>query len=380
MCLIAPFCPADRGGLPSLGGAAKISAVIQGMRENDCDVLLINSGHQLERMRGTLVRRAKLGEQSFIEVEPPTIRKRNIGKLLQCFIAPLVMARVIYRWQPSVLWIYNSYLFEVIGLCTGKLLNPKLVTVLELEDLPKSRRRAGTGMIKNLLDHFALKIALKIVDGVTVVQKQMCQPGGSRRFVWYLPVLLGQIESKPIAVQSPIKIGYFGGLAAEKGVDVLIELIRATQTNSQWIVCGSGPLKDEMEMMALAFPDRFRFLGCVDDQRFKATYAEVDAIINLHKPIEAFQAGIFPYKLLEAVAHGKIVLSTPMLGCPDQVKDAIYWLEGDPLQAGLNAVAIIEEIEMKLRPARIEAQKWVIENFCSRHAIGRIFHDLQSAT
>jgi len=378
--LIAPFCPANRGGLAALGGAAKISAVIQGMRENDFDVLLINSGHQLEKVRGTSVRRSKHGRQNCIEVEPLTIRKRNIGKLLQCFLAPLIMVRIIYKWKPKYVWIYNPYLFEVICLCTGKLLKTNLVTILELEDLPNSRQRKGTGIIKSFLDSLALKVALMIVNGVTVVQRQMCDAKGSRRLIWYLPVLLGHIEINPATTQSPIRIGYFGGLEVEKGVDVLIDLIRATQASHQWIVCGSGSLKYKLEMTAREFSDRFTFLGCVDDQRFKAVYCQVNAIINLHKPIEAFSAGIFPYKLLEAVAHGKIVLSTPMLGCPDQVKDAIYWLEGDPLQAGLNAVAIVEEIEMKLRPARIEAQKWVLANYSSRNAIGRIFHDLQSAT
>jgi glycosyltransferase involved in cell wall biosynthesis len=377
--MIAPFCPAGRGDYVSLGGAAKISAVIQGMRENNVDVLLINSGHQLEKNRWTVVGRTKHGGHNCIEIEPPTITKRNIGKLLQCFIAPLMTARLIYRRKPKYLWIYNPYLFEVICLCTAKLINSKLVTVLELEDLPQSRRREGTGMIKNLFDRLALEMALRIVDGVTVVQKEMCRSARNHQLRWYMPVLIGHAEADNAKkIRHPITIGYFGGLMAEKGIDMLIAIIRQFDGNCRWIVCGSGLLENELEMMSLEFPHRLRFLGCLEDQRFRVVYGEVDVIINLHRPIESFAGGVFPYKLLEAVAHGKIVISTPMLGCPDEVMDAIHWLDGDPVEAGLSAVAMIEEIEIKTRAARRQAQKWVIANYSSKSAIGRIFGELQS--
>lgn len=381
VCVIAPFCPANREGLKSLAAAAKISAVIQGMRENHFEVLLVNSGHQLEKRRGTLTRRTKHGKQSCIEIEPPTIRKRSVGKLLQCFIAPLIMARIVYRWKPKYLWIYNPYLFEVICLCIAKLASPGLKTILELEDLPNARHREGERLIKNLLDKFALKVALKIVNGTTVVQKKMTPSNGNCQFEWYLPVLIGHAETEcPIKVRHPITIGYFGGLMVEKGVDILITLIRQYDGNCRWIVCGSGPLEKELEMLAVTIPDRFRFLGCLEEQQFSAVYGEVDAVINLHQPIEKFAGSLFPYKLLEAVAHGKLVISTPMLGCPEEASHAIQWLDGDPFEAGLNALARIEEIELETRAARSQAQKWVVANFSSRSAIGRILNDLQSVS
>ena len=381
VCVIAPYCPADRDGLKSLGGAAKMSAVIQGMGENNFQVLLVNSGHQLEISKCTSVKRTKIGSQSCIEVEPPTIRKRSIGKLLQCFIAPLVMARIVYRWKPDYLWIYNSYLFEVICLCVAKLASPGLVTILELEDLPNARRRERERLTKNILDRFALKVALKIVNGATVVQKKMTPFNGGHQLEWYLPVLLSNAEiDGPIKVRNPITIGYFGGLMEEKGVIILISLIRQYRGCCRWVVCGSGPLERELETLSVAIPDRFRFFGCLEDQQFRAVYREVDAIINLHQPIEKFAGSLFPYKLLEAVAHGKLVISTPMLGCPDEASHAIHWLDGDPFEAGLNALARIEEIELETRAARNQAQKWVVANFSSRSAIGRILHDLQSVS
>ena len=284
----------------------------------------------------------------------------------------------MFRWNPGYLWIYNSYLFEVICLCTAKLIAPRLVTVLELEDLPRARRREGTGMIKTHLDAFALEVALRIVNGITMVQKNMCRFKSNRQFVWYLPVLLSRVVTDgPKTTQRPMTIGYFGGLNAEKGIDILIALIRQFNGNCRWIVCGSGPMERELRTEALAFPDRFRFLGCLDDQQFQSAFGEVDAIINLHKPLESFARGVFPYKLLEAVAHGKIVISTPMIGCPEEVAPAIHWLEGNPLEAGLSALSRIEEIKTQSGAARQQAQKWVIENFSSQSAIGRIFKDLQ---
>lgn len=375
--VVAPYCPAHRPGLTSLGSSAKISNIVTGFLQNNYRVYLLNSAHQLEALSRTTIKRSGHCGGKAIEIIPPTLPNRKIGKLLQCILSPFTIVSIINKKKPKYLWLYNPYVYEILCLILSKITSPHIISILEYEDLPLSRRRAGTGWLKNWLDHLAAKIALRLVDGVTVVQTNMIEPRRGGLLAWHLPVLVEDDCNQVKQLGPTICIGYFGGLHIEKGVDVLLEVIRQRPRGDiRWIICGSGPLSVEVASISHNSIYNLLYISGLNRDAFNTIYRDVDVIINLHKPLDGFSNGIFPYKLLEAVSKGKLLISTPMSGCPDEVAGAIHWLTGDVVKSAVDAISRIESIERTKRENIREAQAWVNGKFTSKTFIKTVTKDL----
>jgi len=376
--VVAPYCPAGRGGVVLLGGAAKQRAVLRGLAECQQKSLLVNSGHQTEGWRTGSVRGLRLPDLHIAELHPPTLPLRPLGKFLQCLLAPFIGYRLQRRYRPTLVWLYNSYLFEALYAWGARIADPGVQLVLELEDLPAARRRAGLGYVKILLDGWGLSFLSRRVDGATVVQESMRRALPSRlRRVWYMPVLLSDSYMKDFAPTGGVSfVGYFGELSVEKGVEGLLEIIRRSPGNCRWLICGAGELSKDIERLAREMPQRLAYLGAVDEAGFRRAYESVTAVVNLHKPLAGFSRGVFPYKILEAVAAGKITLSTDMDGCPIEVAGAIHWLKGDPVSSCLEALNRLPEIGDAMLENREEARRWVRANFTAGNAIRRILEGL----
>lgn len=367
--VIAPYCPAPSSGLISLGAAAKIKCVLLGMGLRfEGRVTLINSGHQDEKLSGP--RRVELnlvpGQSSVCEVIPPTLPVRAVGKALQALLAPLEACRFAADDSCRVLWLYNPYLFESVFGLTFKLLRPDTTVILEFEDSPDSRSRSLLGNFKILLDALAYRSIAATVDLWTVVNRQMPLPAQvSPARVRYLPILVDGAAVQAAAGAKPEKgpaLGYFGGLSSEKGADLVGDLIPLTAGYCTWDICGTGPLASRFVRIAAAQAG-VTFHGALEEPEFRRVFSRVDAVLNFHKPLDSFSNGVFPYKVLEAVAWGKVVISTPLEGCPEEIRNTIRWVPPSDTMAWKEAVASLDIWRRENFTRLQEAASWVIRNY-----------------
>jgi glycosyltransferase involved in cell wall biosynthesis len=297
---------------------------------------------------------------------------------MQSLLAMFIGWRLSLRYKPSLIWIYNPYLFEVLFLIGAKFAGCDCPMVLELEDLPRARNRPGLGPLKNLLDEISLRVSLFLIHGASIVQPSMRGYFRRHQIIWDLPVLLTvPLTADPTVRTTCSTVGYFGGLSKEKGVGRLLAVARMAPSVLNWEIAGSGPMACDVAFLAGEFPERIIYHGTLTSKDFERLYSELDVVVNLHDDISLFGGGVFPYKLLEAVAAGKIVLSVEMKGCPPEVDQAIFWLSGDAVKSCVEALSKIDVIERDTRMARVRAQRWVLVNYNAVTFVERVLRDLK---
>jgi len=130
--------------------------------------------------------------------------------------------------------------------------------------------------------------------------------------------------------QDIIYCGYFGGLSVDKGAAFLLELINeafSCDLPIRWIVTGNGEFADSFKALSDANPNKFMFYGTVDHEKLIELIASVDVMVNPH----LHNTGVFPFKVLEAVASGRLVISTPL-----DLPYEMAWLKNSVVESSLD--------------------------------------------
>jgi glycosyltransferase involved in cell wall biosynthesis len=320
--VIAPYSPPHLCEAPNLGAATKIELVIQGLSRIG-EVLLINTAHNQERKSPAMFRMIQCGEIQINEYSLPTSAKRPWGKLLNIFDCFETSTTICQKFKVKLVWLYNGYATEVT---LGKLISRqhKVPVVFEFEDWHFSRSRRWNP--KPIVDYVIWKLFANRFEKAYAVSKGL----GSRlvnrsKSVEILPGLVSQnicrmgSDAPPFLSASASIAGYFGGLSAEKGANLILESLPKCGNDIKYIVCGAGPLKTEFENAQREFPKNVEFLGCVSTGELHKAMTRCDVIINPHKPLSEYGQGIFPFKIVEAIASGRVVVSTE-LGSIDTVQ------------------------------------------------------------
>jgi glycosyltransferase involved in cell wall biosynthesis len=131
----------------------------------------------------------------------------------------------------------------------------------------------------------------------------------------YVPSCLGSV---------PPKQGYtlyLGRLSREKGVLTLLDAWRRIE-GGRLIIAGSGPLAEEIRVLAKQFPDnRVEVVGHVDGD---AKRELLKGAMCAFAPSEWYEN--FPISAIEAMAHGTPVLASRIGGLPEIVVDNVSGL------------------------------------------------------
>lgn len=159
--------------------------------------------------------------------------------------------------------------------------------------------------------------------------------------------LLEGVRRAPFSLGQTATAGYFGALDKEKGADVILDVISQYELpNWRFIICGSGPLLSKFKDAAERFNGRLSVHHDVAPQRLYQLMNRTDVIINPHTSIVAMRDGVFPFKVLEAVATGRLLLSTKLPPCRPDISQAVYQFDGTSA-----------DLAHKLMSARAEARE-----------------------
>jgi glycosyltransferase involved in cell wall biosynthesis len=105
-----------------------------------------------------------------------------------------------------------------------------------------------------------------------------------------------------------------GRLIPEKGMDLVIEA--AAQCRAGVTIAGAGPERERLEALARALRADVRFEGAVARPRLEALYREAACVVLASRRGEGL-----PNVLLEAMAHARPVIATPVAGVRGLVQD-----------------------------------------------------------
>ena len=122
------------------------------------------------------------------------------------------------------------------------------------------------------------------------------------------------------------RIGYLGRLDEEKGVDVLIEVVKELPPEVTFVFIGDGALRPrlEAELAERIESGSVELTGWVEHEEVPALLGELCLLVMTSRT-----EGV-PTTALEAMACGTPVCATPVGGIPDVVED---WETGRLLDA-----------------------------------------------
>jgi len=126
-----------------------------------------------------------------------------------------------------------------------------------------------------------------------------------------------------------LELLYLGRLDAGKGVDDLLHGLAAPELadgRPGLTVVGSGPHECRLRTLAasLGVAANVRFVGTLSGAVKRAALRNADALV-----LPSHQEGL-PYVLLEAMAAGNAVITTPVGAIPDVVTDGVHGLIVEP--------------------------------------------------
>lgn len=313
--VVAPYSPIELSKTPPLGAARKLEVVV-GLLSRIDDVVLVNSAHnQLER-RPLQVEQRRIDGALVTMIVPPTRVSRPLGKLQNLFqIREVLDALPSQKGPPKLAWLYNGYAFECrFGTAVQKRFGCPLV--LEFEDWHFARPRGLSP--KPYIDWLSWKFAIDRIGFAFAVNAELRNVMRRYDIPTHLlpgivpPQLSELCERKPPfkAASSDVRVGYFGGLSQEKGVDKLLEVIERAPSNISFDISGAGSLEPAVKEIAGRLSDRVHYHGRVSDAQLYELIGGCDVIVNPHRPIEQMGGGVFPFKVVEAIASGRLLVST----------------------------------------------------------------------
>ena len=317
--IVAPYTPVGRSSEPHLGAARKIEMVVGLLSRCDPFIVMINTAHNSNVKAPLTVAATQVGGVDVVEVTLPTSTNRRTGKLWNLFDVQAAIECVLNLGEPQLVWLYNGYAFEsLFGRAMAKRIGCPVI--LELEDWHFSRGRGlnpkpylDWAIWRSLMPHisYAFSVNSTLADRL----------GGISSKVGLFPGIVSEgiktISKKnpPFSsITKPIVVGYFGGLSSEKGADLVLALVKYLPNDFKLVVTGAGPLETDFIEAAEENSARIQFHGRVNEDRLLGLISQCDVILNPHSPISKMADGVFPFKVIEGIASGRLVISTPVPG------------------------------------------------------------------
>lgn len=316
--IIAPYSPLNRGCPTNLGASRKIESVISILSKLDPVLVLLNSAHNEIRLSPLSENNVVISGVCLIEITPPTFINRPLGKLLNIFNIESVFKAIERFGTPKLVWFYNAYAFEMRFALRARTKFKFVHFILEFEDWHFSRRRRF--QIKACIDYIFWVRAARLMSCTFVVNKMLAAKmspyvGRIELLPGIVPAILYKISQNINRVpfdSSEVKVGYFGGLSLEKGADIVLRLATLLPSGFVLHVSGTGHLESEFYEYSRKFPNQIFYYGKVDEVTLYRLIEECDVILNPHTSLAEMDNGVFPFKVIEAIASGRLLISTPV--------------------------------------------------------------------
>jgi glycosyltransferase involved in cell wall biosynthesis len=151
----------------------------------------------------------------------------------------------------------------------------------------------------------------------------------------------------------PATFGYFGLLEAWNGVDNLIKafsIVSSTFRNSKLYLIGTGTMKTSLKQLAeeLGLSGNVLFVDPMEREILWREYFPKFRIVVLPRPKTA-SSSLVPMKLIESLAAGKVVITTPIKSIEYIIKScAIIVPSSDPESLATAMLKIIDNQDLQM--------------------------------
>ena len=173
----------------------------------------------------------------------------------------------------------------------------------------------------------------------------------------------------PICETNELKYGYIGRFSPEKGI---LELLDAfNNIGKKILIAGNGPLQIKVEKKCVENP-LFTCVGEIMQNNLSDFFSKIDVLI-----IPSFEES-GPLVGIEAMAAGKIIISTRVGAMMDRLKDTRnqFWFDINKSESFLQAISLVESAtKTDVLAIRNELRERYVDTY-SNKAISKSYLDL----
>jgi glycosyltransferase involved in cell wall biosynthesis len=188
------------------------------------------------------------------------------------------------------------------------------------------------------------------------------------------------------ANDGPIRILSIGRLVEKKGHQILIEACKLLVERGVAFCCqivGSGPLHRELQaqIQRHELQKQVRLCGALDHEQVLQLHQSSDVFVLAAVVAQSGDQDGMPYVLIEAMACGLPVVTTPIAGIPDLVSDGENGLlvgQRDPSKLADALARLAADRELRCRLGR-NARQTVLKDFeirCTTDRLAGLFREV----
>lgn len=257
----------------------------------------------------------------------------------------VLMYAVIPPFEQALLKYKKIYGFRMVTICS---------------EVPELRRYS-----KSLLSNIKKKVLTyynEQFDGYILfseAMKEVVRVGKKPCLV--MEGIAPDIRSVPKAGKKNI-VMYAGGLASDNNIPLLVECCKQIDELDELWICGIGPDEKQIEKLA-AGDQRVKYYGQLPNEKVLEMETNAKVLINFRNPEEKLTRYSFPSKILEYIASGSLVMSTRLIGIPEEYFNYIVPIEIDDKQCVVTQIKKIFQLDnVNYLEMCKKAQKYITEN------------------
>lgn len=174
---------------------------------------------------------------------------------------------------------------------------------------------------------------------------------GFKNKIIYLPNALAENNKTSVIAPAEKYILYFGRLAPEKGIDILLKAYANLNTELKLYILGDGPIKPDLEILArkLNLINKINFISHKNGRELYEIIGGAEFVVAPSLWLENA-----PYGVIEAMAMGKTVIASDLGGLKEIIKngsDGFLFKAGeiDELLKVMNYLISHPEIKDKIK-------------------------------
>ena len=189
----------------------------------------------------------------------------------------------------------------------------------------------------------------------------------------------GETTEIQVAEGKPLRLLQACRFIEKKGIDVTLESAKILVDlgfDVRLTLAGDGPRRVELESAAsrLGISSRVRWTGFLNSEQLAGEYRQHDVFLHPSRETGSGDREGIPNSLLEAMAHGCVVLGTRHGGIPEAVEDGVNGLLVDRANARhvADAVSKIASDPARAKSLGAAARQTILERFSTEACIRKL--------
>lgn len=269
--------------------------------------------------------------------------------------------------QRKVVYLYNlSRPPAIFAYCAARLVGAKIAASLFDIGIPGE---ADPNDIWQRLTFRMTKWLMPRLDGRIVITEAIIRdfaPASN-----YLHVDGAVTEDTIMACGNPAEqnlssefvLAYAGSLWPINGIDLILEAFsRLKEPTFRLYIAGDGMLRDNV-VRAAKTDNRIMYKGMISQEQVLEMFQSANVLLNIRLTSQMKIPYLFPSKLLEYFATGKVVITTAIAHVEKEYGKFCYVLKNESPEALANLIQMLHQIdEDKLKATGLQAQDYIRNN------------------